>query len=86
MKSQPVIDITSSYRCATDCHTGSSLAPGSSSRLIIPCAIACINICVHVKNPNTGSHTIVWTHGNTAHTLIGMASAARAALNCALSR
>ena len=31
------------------------------------CAITCINICVHVTNP-IGSHTIVWTLKNTAHT------------------
>ena len=34
-----------------------------------PCAIACINICAHVKNPRTGSHTRVWTHENTACTV-----------------
>ena len=38
------------------------------------CAVACISICVHVKNTNTGSHTIVWTHEN--HTLTGMGGAA----------
>ena len=35
-----------------------------------PCAITCINICAHVNFfflPNTGNHTIVWTHS-----LIGM--------------
>ena len=32
------------------------------------CAIACISIFAHVKNPNAGSHTIVWTQENTAHT------------------
>ena len=31
-------------------------------------AIACINICMCVKNiPNTASQTIVWTHENAAH-------------------
>ena len=30
--------------------------------------IACINSCARVKNSNTGSHTIVWTQENTAHT------------------
>ena len=39
------------------------------------CAIACINVCAHVQNPRTGSETIVWTHGNTAHTA-GLGSAA----------
>ena len=29
--------------------------------------------------PNTGNHAIVWTHENTAHTLIGMGSAVLAA-------
>ena len=33
------------------------------------CAITCVDICAHVKIPNTGSHTTVgWTHQNTAHT------------------
>ena len=36
------------------------------------CVIACLTICAHVKKkkkiPNTGSHTVVWTHKNTAHT------------------
>ena len=30
--------------------------------------MARINICRHVKNPNTGSHAIGWTHKNTTHT------------------
>ena len=25
-------------------------------------------ICEHVKNPNTDSYAIIWTHENTAHT------------------
>ena len=32
-----------------------------------------------LKIPNKGSHTIVWTHEITAHTLVGMGSAALAA-------
>ena len=32
----------------------------------------------HVKNPNTGSHTIVWTQENTAQTdSTGLAAAVR---------
>ena len=31
------------------------------------CAVRCMNICVHITNP-IGSHTIVWTLKNTAHT------------------
>jgi len=34
----------------------------------------------HVENPNTGSHAIVWTPGNAVHTLVGMGSAALAAV------
>ena len=45
----------------------------------LPRAAACINICIHVKNPNIGSHTIVRTDENTTHTLTGMGSAALAA-------
>ena len=30
--------------------------------------MARINICTHVKNPNTGNHAIGWTHKNTTHT------------------
>ena len=49
-----------------------------------PCVITHINICVKIsalKIQNTGSHTIIWTHENTAytHTLIGIGSAALAA-------
>ena len=33
------------------------------------CAVACINIYIcTLKIPNSGTHTIVWTHRNTAHT------------------
>ena len=43
----------------------------SADSLTVPvqtsCAIVCINISAHAKFPNTGSHTIVWTHENTAH-------------------
>ena len=28
---------------------------------------ACINICAHVNIPNTGSHSIVWTHESSTH-------------------
>ena len=45
----------------------------------LPRAVACINICIQLKNPNTGSHTIVRTDENTTHTLTGMGSAALAA-------
>ena len=39
------------------------------------------NICVDVKRiQNICSHTIVWSHENTAHTLIGMCSATLAAV------
>ena len=34
------------------------------------CAVACINICAHIKN-NTGTHIIVLMHENTMYTLIG---------------
>ena len=43
------------------------------------CDIACINICLHVKITDTGSHTIVWTHEKILHTLAGVGSAALAA-------
>ena len=33
-----------------------------------PSVITFINICVHIKNPDAGSHIIVWSHGNTAVT------------------
>ena len=33
-----------------------------------PCATACINICVHVKNPNTDSKNVVRTQENTTDT------------------
>ena len=55
------------------------------------CAIACINICVHIENPesvctlktpNLGSHTTVWTHREILHTLVGKGSAALAAAVC----
>ena len=37
--------------------------------------------CNHMlKIPNTGSHAIVWTRGNAVHTLVGMGSAALAAV------
>ena len=26
------------------------------------------HLCAHLKIPNTGRHTIVWTHGNTTYT------------------
>ena len=38
------------------------------------CAIIRISVCVHIKVPGTGSHTIVWTHKTATHT--GMGSAA----------
>ena len=32
------------------------------------CAIVCIDICVHIKNPKHWQLYIVWTDKNTAHT------------------
>ena len=32
------------------------------------CAIIRISVCMHVKVPGTGSHTIVWTHKTATHT------------------
>ena len=39
---------------------------------------ASTSVCT-LQIPNTGNHAIVWTHENTAHTLIGMGSAVLAA-------
>ena len=45
-----------------------------------PCAIACILTFVRtLKIPSIGSHTFVWTQGNT-YALLGMGSAALAAV------
>ena len=48
-----------------------------------PCALSCFNFnnCAHIKIiPNAGSHTIVWTPKNNAHSdVIEMGSAAFAA-------
>ena len=55
--------------------------PGSTSSAVSvqpPCAIACTNICAHVKNPK---HTAIqlFEHAKILHTSIGMGSAALAA-------
>ena len=40
-----------------------------------PCAITCINICAHLKNPTLAAIP-VFGHMKTLHTLTGMGSAA----------
>ena len=44
-----------------------------------PCAIVCINICAHVKNPKRWQPTNVWMHKNTTRTDSKTGSAATAA-------
>ena len=56
-------DAGSSPRCGIGFFSHCQLPVQTLSRC--SCAIACINVCAHVKNC---SHTIVWTQRNTAHT------------------
>ena len=41
-----------------------------------PCAIACINICAHIKNPQTLAASPLFGHIKILHTLMGMGSTA----------
>ena len=46
---------------------GNLLPDPASSADSLAVAIACINIRVHVKIPNTGSDVLAWTHETTAY-------------------
>ena len=77
-------DAGSSPRCDERIFLPESTSGAESFTMSVqtPCAVACINICTHVKDSKTLAAIPLFGRTKMLHTLVGMGSAALAAALC----